>query len=75
MTEVSKIIFRDDNGVILAELIISKLSNTNIYEIRDIISCKVHKVPYVIYNTLLIYIKHLKNFTNLNIEIIERDGK
>lgn len=72
MKELTKVIFKDDNGIILAEIVISKDTKTKTYEIKDIVSDKIHKVSYVIFDTLIVYIKMIKEFTNLNIEIIER---
>ena len=72
MKELAKVIFKDDNGIILAEIVISKDTKTKTYEIKDIVSDKIHKVSYVIFDTLMVYIKMIKEFTNLNIEIIER---
>jgi len=72
MKELVKVIFKDDNGIVLAEIVISEDIKTKKYEIKDIVSDKIHKVPYIIFDTLIEYIKMIKEFTNLNIEIIER---
>lgn len=69
--EQARIIFKDDDGRIQSEIVISKNNEEKLYTLHDIVSDKLFKVPYTIISSLILYIKYLKEFTNINIEIKE----
>ena len=58
-----------DEGVILSDINITKYPNENMYTIHDYISDIIHKIPYVMVSTFILYIEYLKEISNINIVI------
>ena len=58
-----------DERVILSDINITKYPNENMYTIHDYISDRIHKIPYIMVSTFILYMEYLKEISDIDITI------